>query len=340
MQRLLPEWSAQRGVFLVWPHPKSDWADRLDRIIPVYRQIAATIARYQPVHILCLNATIESSVREWATTAGIKPGRLQTHIVLTNDTWIRDYGPLSVRDHAGNVAWLDFRFNAWGGKYRFDLDNEVTTQLASQGWAPPEGVRKVGMILEGGSIDINGQGVLLTTSNCLLNNNRNPTLTKENIEANLREQLGVTQVIWLNHGYLIGDDTDAHVDTLVRFCNDNTIIYCSCDDPNDFHYEPLKKMEIELTQWNRKFENIFRLQPCPLPMPVVGPDGARLPATYVNFLIINQAVLVPTYNDPKHDSEALRCISACFPEREIIAIECATLVEHHGSLHCATLQFA
>ena len=339
MQRLLPEWGPQRGVLLAWPHRKSDWLERLHSIIPVYQRITDYISRYQDIHILCLDRSVETEVRAWAAVHASDPSRVHTHQIETNDTWIRDYGPLSVIHADGRVSWLDFTFNGWGNKYDAALDNTASAHLVKLGLAPDAGLKHVHMVLEGGSIDINDDGVVLTTSNCLLNSNRNPDLSKSEIETQLREHLGATDIIWLNNGYLEGDDTDSHIDTLARFCDNNTIIYCACNDPSDIHYEPLINMATELKQWNRRHGEPFRLQACPLPAPLFGPDHARLPATYVNFLIINQAVLVPTYNDPVGDQEALACIRSCFPHRDILTVDCQALVEQNGSLHCATMQF-
>ena len=227
---------------------------------------------------------------------------------------------------------LDFTFNGWGGKFAAEKDNAVSRKLHACGAFGTTPLRTVDLVLEGGSIESDGQGTLLTTTECLLNPNRNPHLSKEQIEEQLKSELGVSTILWLEHGYLAGDDTDAHIDTLARLCPDQTIVYVACDDPTDEHFAPLKAMERELEQFAG-----YRLLPLPWPGAKYDAEGHRLPATYANYLVINGAVLVPTYNDPA-DLQALEVVGKAFPDREIIGIDCSTLILQHGSLHCITMQ--
>jgi agmatine deiminase len=195
----------------------------------------------------------------------------------------------------------------------------------------------IGLILEGGSIESDGKGTILTTAECLLNPNRNPHLSRQEIEEELLSLLGAEEVLWLENGYLAGDDTDSHIDTLARFAPDDTILYVACDDPDDEHFESLKAMREELETFRTRDDKPYRLLPLPWPQARHDENGQRLPATYANFLVINGAVLVPTYDDPS-DATALKIIAKAFPGRKIIGIDCLPLIEQHGSLHCVTMQ--
>jgi agmatine/peptidylarginine deiminase len=258
--------------------------------------------------------------------------------IPSNDTWTRDHGPIFTFEH-GIPVINDFGFNGWGGKFGAILDNQITGELYRLGAFTPNARYRdySGFILEGGSIDTDGAGTILTTSRCLLNPNRNRELTKSRIEFRLRESLGARQVLWLEHGELEGDDTDSHIDTLARFCKEDTICYVSCSDKKDHHFEELKKMERQLTGLRNVHGKAYRLVPLPMVSPVIGEDGNRLPATYANFLIINGAVLLPLYGVAE-DREAVRIMSAIFPDREIRGIDCRSLIKQNGSLHCVTMQ--
>ena len=259
-----------------------------------------------------------------------------------NDTWARDHGGITVVKK-GKTEILDFTFNGWGLKFGANLDNQITKQLFDKKIFP-ENVKyknRLNFVLEGGSIESNGKGTILTTSECLLSANRN-NLSKEKIEKKLKTYLGAEQNLWLNYGYLAGDDTDSHIDTLARFCDENTIAYVKCDDENDEHYQELKKMEEELQQLkfpSPQGEGLgVRFIPLPMADAIFDENGERLPATYANFLIINDAVLMPTYNSPK-DEIAKQQLQIAFPDREIVGIDCAALIKQHGSLHCVTMQY-
>ncbi len=329
MQRLLPEWAPQWGVLIAWPHPDTDWADILDAAEQTYCALATAVLDVEHLLVVCRDDLHQQHVEATLQQAGANLGRLRTAVLPFNDTWARDFGPLTVSGEQG-LMLLDYRFNGWGNKFEAAADNAVTQRLS---WRVP--VRAQALVLEGGSVEINSQGLLLTTSHCLLNPNRNPGLNQTEIEQQLREQLGATDILWLHHGYLEGDDTDAHIDTLARFCDDRTIAYVRCDDLDDSHYPALKKMEAELQQHAERHQ--LKLVALPMTTPAFDDQGARLPGTYANFLIINGAVLMPTYNSDR-DADALAQLQSAFPDRAVIGVPCLPLIHQHGSLHCVTMQ--
>jgi len=335
-QFLPPEWAPQSAVQLTWPHAASDWAPILNDVEPVFVAIAAAVARFEPVVIACHDAAVRAHVADLLRAARVAETRTRLYIAPANDTWARDHGPITVlcRDEA---TLLDFGFNGWGGKYPHALDDRITRVLHAQGAFGDTPIERADLILEGGSIEVDGQGTLLTTERCLLAPTRNPHYTRAQIEKTLAELLGITRFLWLKNGYLAGDDTDSHIDTLARLCDPDTIAYVSCDDPDDEHYTELKAMEAELVAFRTARGTPYRLVPLPWPQPKLDADGTRLPATYANFLIVNGAVLVPTYRDPA-DAMAIERLRGCFPGREIIGIDCLPLIWQHGSLHCVTMQ--
>ena len=331
-RRLPAEWEPQDGVLLAWPHADTDWSERLDLVERVYLELVQAIIRYERVVVVTPEPeTVEARL----TRAGLTTDRVTIAACPTNDTWCRDFGPVTVFEE-GEPLLLDFGFNGWGLKFPACHDNLVTARLAARGLL--RGKRSIpGLILEGGSIESDGHGLLLTTSHCLLESNRNPHLTRADIEQRLLELLGGRKVLWLDHGYLAGDDTDSHIDTLARLAPGDTILYVRCDDPADEHYRELCAMEEQLRSFTTLSGRPFKLVPLPWPQPVYSDAGGRLPATYANFLVLNRAVLVPTYDDPADDT-ALQVVAAAFPGRDIIAVACRTLIEQHGSLHCVTMQ--
>jgi agmatine deiminase len=330
--RLPAEWEPQDGILLAWPHAASDWADRLDLVEPVFVEIARAASRYAKVLIA---GPAPDAVLQKLNTAGIDVANIHLVTVATNDTWTRDYGALTVYENS-KPQTLDFGFNGWGNKYPADLDDKVTATLADQEifTSTP---RRIEMILEGGSIDSDGKGTLLTTSRCLRNPNRNPGMSLEELSRTLAKELGINKILWLDSGFLAGDDTDSHVDILARFAPDDTILYVSCDDEDDIHFDEMNAMRRELETFRTRAGQSYRLLPLPLPAPKLGNNGERLAATYANFLVINDAVLVPTYDDP-NDAVAGDTIAAAFPGREIIPINCLPLIHQGGSLHCSTMQ--
>jgi agmatine deiminase len=331
IRRLPAEWEKQSLVQLTFPHEGTDWADSLEIVLPCFVQIAETISQFQKVLIVCRNAA--------ETRALITNGNAVNILyeeIPSNDTWARDHGGIAVWEDEKPVLF-DFVFNGWGLKFPSDKDNLITSRLYDKGHLKAE-YRHGGMVLEGGGIESDGQGTLLTTSECLCSPNRNPHWSSIEIEALLKDIFGLQRVLWLHHGYLAGDDTDSHIDTLARFCAVDTIAYVQCPDVEDEHFEALQQMEQELQQFATSDGKPYRLVPLPWPEACYDAEGNRLPATYANFLIINGAVLLPTYGVPQ-DEAAIAVCQGLFPDREIIGINCRSLIEQHGSLHCVTMQY-
>ncbi len=335
-KRLFPEWHPQDAIQLTWPSPTSDWAPQLSLIEATLEAMVVAIARYQRVLIAVPSEADRARLAERFAHRGVAAERLTLVAAAADDTWARDHGPIGI-ERDGRVELLDYVFTGWGGKFEAGLDNTLSRRLAEAGvFAAPLASRE--LILEGGGIESDGEGTLLTTEACLLNPNRNAGLDRAAIEAHLAEDFGVQRVLWLRHGHLEGDDTDSHIDTLARFCDPRTIAYVRCDDEGDPHYAALSAMEAELKALKRADGQPYRLIPLPWPAPCFDPeDGHRLPATYANFLIINGAVLVPTYGDAA-DSRALSALAEAFPDRDILPIDCSVVIRQHGSLHCLTMQ--
>lgn len=332
-RRLPAEWEPQSAVQLTFPHENTDWANVLDEVLPCFVQIAETISRFQKVLIVCRDIPAVRLLLKNAVAKNLVFAECDS-----NDTWARDHGGITVFENDRPLI-LDFVFNGWGLKFPADKDNLITGSLHRQGVfnAP---LANGGIVLEGGALETDGKGTLLTTAECLLSPNRNPHLDQHQTEDFLKTCLGFNRVLWLHHGYLAGDDTDSHIDTLARFCNPDTIAYVCCDDPHDEHYGALQKMEAELLSFRLPGAGGRPYQLVPLPWPDACFDdaGQRLPATYANFLMINGAVLVPTYG-VRQDAEALRVLTGIFPDHAVIGINCRPLILQHGSLHCVTMQY-
>jgi agmatine deiminase len=331
-RRLPAEWEDQDGVLLAWPHRNSDWEPVLELVEPVFARIISAISRYEKVLLIVPEA---DAAGKRLAEAGTHLDRVTFIEAPTNDTWARDFGPITIYEN-GAAVLLDYGFNGWGLKFAADLDNQINSSLARKGIFKGS-MQRMPLILEGGSIESDGNGTLLVTSECLLNRHRNPHLSKEEIETALSSQLGADHFLWLNHGGLAGDDTDSHIDTLARLCPDDTILFVSCNDPSDEHYQPLSAMKAELESFRTRSGLPFRLIPLPLPAECHDMNGERIPATYANFLVINGAVLVPTYNC-SHDDAALAAVGKTFPGRKVIGIDCSSILLQHGSLHCLTMQ--
>lgn len=331
---LLPaEWFPQSGVQLTWPHINTDWAPILEEVIPCFVSIAREIMKREKLIVVCVD---EVEVRR--QLGEVDEDKIRFLEMETNDTWARDHGGISVMDN-GDMAVYDFTFNGWGLKYPANYDNLITQYLFAYTFFSPK-VQLANLrylVLEGGSIESDGNGTLLTTEECLLSVNRNDFLSKEQIEAHLKQMFGLRRVLWLTTGYLEGDDTDSHIDTLARFCSEDTIAYVQCLDEEDEHYDELSLMEEELKEFRQLNGEPYQLIPLPMADKVEW-EGERLPATYANFLIINGAVLVPFYNSPK-DEVAKAALQYAFPDREIVGINCLPLIKQHGSLHCVTMQY-
>lgn len=327
-----PEWHEQDGVMLTWPHDGTDWASILPEVEQTYLRIAREIIKREKLLLVCRKK--EAIIRLF------QPGELEKiHLfeMASDDTWSRDHGPITTLINQ-IPAIHDFTFNGWGGKFYAANDNGITRKLFQTGAFRPGSLYfQHDWVLEGGSIETDGEGTLLTTAPCLLNSNRNGEISTEQAEFVLKEYLGAKRILWLDHGHLEGDDTDSHIDTLARFCNRNTICYVSCSDLHDPHYLSLKKMEQQLQGFRTINGEPYRLVPLPMASPRYDIDGRRLPATYANFLIINQAVLMPVYQVPE-DKVAVQVMQSLFPDREIVAIDCTSLIKQYGSLHCITMQ--
>ena len=321
--RLPAEWEPQEGVQLTWPHIRTDWAPMLDEITAVYRQMAREIAQRERLIIVAPKDAAYDCLRI---------------VCDTNDTWARDHGFISLVDDQGHRRLLDYQFNGWGEKFEAGLDNAINRRLYDLGELEGEYTDCLDFVLEGGSIESDGKGTIFTTSSCLMAPHRNQPLKKSEIEQRLIQDLGALRIIWIDYGHLTGDDTDGHIDTLVRICPDDTLLYVGCDDSQDEQYEELQKMEAQLRTFRTLDGKPYTLKKLPMPRPIYDGEG-RLPATYANFLIINGAVLCPTYGQPDLDAEALCIIGGAFPDREIVGIDCRPVISQHGSLHCCTMQF-
>ena len=330
---LPPEWAPQAAVMLTWPRADGDFARHFDAVEDNFIRIATAISRYEPVHI---NYGLEPApLLQRLSAAGARVERIRVWRVPSDDVWARDHGPITVvRD--GKLVHLDFRFNGWGGKFDAEHDDALTQQLAKLGaWTAP--VESLDFVLEGGAIELDGEGTLLTTERCLLAPTRNPKLDRAAIESFLKPRFRVERVLWLHHGDLLGDAPDGHIDTIARFCDAKTIAYQDCEDRSDAHYEDLAAMQDELRAFRRKDGQPYKLAPLPMPDAIFDDDGTRLPAGYANFLIVNGAVLVPVYG-VKQDEAALAALRPCFPHHEIVAVDCRWLIRQYGSLHCVTMQ--
>lgn len=304
---MLAEWEPQSAVQLTWPHKDTDWAPILPEITAVYEEMKREIESRETVIVV--------------------------DDIPHNDTWARDHGFITVEEN-GQLILLDFKFNGWGEKFAAELDNDINRQLYEQQMVKGIYESHLDFVLEGGSIESDGKGTIFTTTCCLMAPHRNQPLTQQEIEQQLKEWLGAERIVWINHGSLIGDDTDGHIDTLVRIAPNDTLLYIGADD----EHPDLLLMEQELQQLRTIDGHPYRLLRLPMPRPIYD-DGERLPATYANYLVINGAVLVPTYNQLDLDQEAISTIGKAFPDREIIGIDCRAVIRQHGSLHCCTMQY-
>ncbi len=328
------EWYPQSGIQLTWPHEETDWAYMLDEVTDCYIKLAREIARRERLLIVTphpeqVKQLLQGVVDLEAVTFAQCP---------TNDTWARDHGGITLLCD-GKPAIYDFKFNGWGLKFAANYDNLITSTLCRQGRFNARYENRLNFVVEGGALESDGTGTLLTTSECLLSPNRNGEWSQTRIEEYLKETFGLQRVLWLDHGYLAGDDTDSHIDTLARFAPGNTIVYVQCSDPTDEHYEALHRMEEQLRTFTTLEGTPYRLLPLPMADAVYDEHGDRLPATYANFLIMNDAVLYPTYRQPVNDRAAAQVLQQAFPNREIVGIDCTPLIRQHGSLHCVTMQY-
>ncbi|BCD59683.1 MULTISPECIES: agmatine deiminase family protein [unclassified Nitratiruptor] len=308
--KLPAEWERQKALLVAYPHEESDWSPYLEEARDFFNEFISIVTHYQDVYLIS-----QEDLSFPPTKHDIKIFKAQT-----NDTWVRDFGPITIFEN-DRPKLLDFTFNGWGLKYPANYDNLLNRKIFN--------TKKIGFVLEGGSIDSNGKGLLLTTTSCLLEANRNPYMTQDEIETYLKTTLGVETIFWLNHGFLEGDDTDGHIDMLARFISPDTVVYVECDDPKDIHYEALQKMKQQLQNFGLKT----------IPLPWIEPkyyDGERLPASYANFVFINNAIIVPTYQD-SNDEAALSLFRSLFPDRDVIGLDASVLIRQHGSIHCSCM---
>jgi len=336
--RMPAEWeSCFSRVLIAWPHVSTDWMPMLSDAVGCYRDIVKALVNSARMDVVIVAPRPDIVFSDLGDVVDLK--HIEVVECPTNDTWTRDYGPLTVETVDGRLELLDFGFNAWGLKFAAGFDNVVNRRLDSLGVFNMPLQNHNDFILEGGSVESDGAGTIMTTSRCLLEANRNSALDREKIEDRLKVSLGGNRVLWIEHGGLDGDDTDGHIDTLARFAPGNTIIYTGAGDKNDNQYTALDLMAKELGAFRTADGLPYNLVELPLPDPVTDPDdGSRLPATYANFLVTPHAVLVPTYNQPQKDWLAMQTIKIAYPDREITGVDCRALVRQHGSLHCVTMQ--
>ncbi|MBK6924730.1 agmatine deiminase family protein [Thermomonas sp.] len=331
--RFPAEWEPQSAVLLAWPHAGTDWADRLGDVEDTYIALVQAITRFQPALVCVADDDVETYADIRLRSNRVNMARVRFVTVAYDDTWLRDSGPITLR--AGNgFNLLDFRFTAWGGKFEAGLDDLLVETLAAQGVFGDAARQRIDFALEGGGIETDGHGTLLTTWRCL--HERHPDASREELTAKLSAWLHQDRVLWLDHGALEGDDTDAHIDTLARFAPDDAIVFQACDDEADSHYADLKAMAEEIAALRTRDGNPYRLFPLPWARPVLD-EGRRLAASYANFLIVNGAVLMPAYGDPADDAAAA-VLAQAFPGREIVQVPCRPLIWQNGSLHCITMQ--
>lgn len=333
------EWHKQQYIQLTWPHTKTDWHNNniLAQITDYFINLATQILNYQDLIISAYDNELKTLI---TNKLNQKKHKYNFHIYIceSNDTWARDHGPITLINEDNEKKILDFTFNAWGGKYSYDKDNKITHSLYEQKAYSNTEYQKIDYILEGGSIDTDGNGTLLTTSSCLFNKNRNSSLTKEKNIEYIKKFLNVDNLVVINNSFLYGDDTDGHIDMIARFINNNTIVYTACDNPENPNYNSLKKLEDELNNIELFKQKNIKLVPLYIPDAIYNEDNEVLPASYVNFLILNNSVLVPIYDNSKYDDMALTIFKKHLPDRDIIGIDSKIAIRQGGSLHCLTMQ--
>ena len=331
--RFPAEWEPQSAVLIAWPHAGTDWAQRLGEVEETYVALVAAITRFQPAWICVADDDLQTYAEARLRSARVDMDRVRFIAFDYDDTWLRDSGPIVLREGDG-FRVLDFHFTAWGGKFEAGRDDRLVESLAAQGVFGAAPRQRIDFALEGGGIETDGAGTLLTTWRCL--HERHPQASRDQLDSKLRGWLAQDRVLWLDHGCLEGDDTDAHIDTLARFAADDAIVFQACDDPADPHYAELQAMAAELAALRTRDGRPYRLFPLPLAAPILD-EGRRLAASYANFLIVNGAVLMPAYGD-RADDRAAAVLADAFPGREIVQVPCRPLIWQNGSLHCITMQ--
>lgn len=332
-ERFPAEWETQSAILIAWPHAGTDWAERLGEVEETYIALVAAIVRFEPVLICVADDDLQTYAEARLRSARVDLRRVRFLAVEYDDTWLRDSGPITLKAGDG-FRLLDFRFTGWGGKFEASRDDQLVERLDEAGTFIKSIRQPIDFALEGGAIETDGAGTLLSTWQCL--RERHPSATRDDITARLTAWLVQERVLWLDHGYLEGDDTDAHIDTLARFAAPDAIVFQACDDPADSHYAELQAMAGEIAALRTRDDKPYRLFPLPWAKPIVD-NGRRLAASYANFLIVNGAVLMPAYGD-EADARAQAVLAHAFPDREVIAVPCRPLIWQNGSLHCITMQ--
>lgn len=331
--RYLNEWELKGRILLAFPHLQTDWAGILPEAVEQYRRIIR--AFLENGERLIIVAPDTDWVKEQLDD--IDYSNVEFFQIPTNDTWTRDYGPIAVERH-DRVRALDFGFNGWGLKFAADKDNLVNLHMEQARYMPVGMYRNCReFILEGGSLETDGEGTLLTTSKCLLSPNRNGGGTKHEIGERLTRELGVDHILWLDYGALMGDDTDSHIDTLCRMAPGNTILFTGCRNMDDPQFEELLHMRAQLSLFRNSEGEAYNLVELPLPDAIYDEDGNRLPATYANYLVTSKTLYMPTYGQPANDLLACQTVKIAFPGHKVVPIDCRTLIRQHGSLHCSTM---
>lgn len=333
-RRFLAEWEPQTAILMALPHEDTDWNYILDEARDQYRRLTEAMTA-AGCHVIMLCRDKEDAAQ---LLSGADSSRLTFIEADFNDTWTRDYGPLAV-EKDDRIRALDFGFNGWGLKFASDKDNLVNLGLRDRFVIEPRQYRNErDFILEGGSVESDGHGTLLTTSRCLCSPNRNGGKSKQELNEILHDRLGAEHVLWLDYGALAGDDTDSHIDTLARLAPDNIIFFTGCRDMDDEHFEELLRMRAQLTLFRNVDGEPYNLVELPMPRAVISPDGERLPATYANYLVTDTTVFMPTYAQEDNDRLAMQTVRIAYPDKEVVGVDCRTLLRQHGSLHCATMQ--
>ena len=334
MKEFLPEWVETDAILLALPHSLTDWNYILQEAIDQYKRLVEAIAK-EGLHVmlLCPDSAAAEKIFQPSLLKNITFVEMEY-----NDTWTRDYGPITIKKH-GDLRILDFGFNGWGLKFAADKDNQVNRRL-NEKCVFTKGLyrNETSFILEGGSIDTDGTGTILTTTRCLCSPNRNGYLSKSEADKELRRRLGAEHVLFLDYGALIGDDTDSHIDTLARMAPDNIILFTGCRDLDDPQFEELLKMRAQLSMFRNAEGEPYNLVELPMPSAIYDEDGERLPATYANYLVTDKIIFMPTYGDKEKDELAMQTVRIAFPLHKVVGIDCRTLIKQHGSLHCATMQ--
>jgi agmatine/peptidylarginine deiminase len=333
--RLPAEWEPQSGVLVAWPHEGTDWASDLAAVEDAYVGLVGAIARFTTAIVVVADDALRRRAASLLGAAGIAPRPIRFVTAEYDDTWLRDSGPITLRRSDGDFDLLDFAFTGWGGKFGASRDDRLVAALVAQGLFRNAAHRRIDFALEGGAIESDGAGTILTTWQCLAQ--RHPGRSRDALAAFLRDALAAERVLGLESGHLEGDDTDAHIDTLARFAPGDAIVHQACDDRADAHFGPLAAMADELAALETADGRRYRLHALPWPRPIHAADGRRLAASYANYLVTDGAVLVPAYGDPA-DALAADVIARAHPGRVAVSVPCRPFIEQNGSLHCLTMQ--